>query len=653
MKYRAEIDGLRAVAVLPVILFHAGFSLFAGGYVGVDIFFVISGYLITTILVDDIEKQRFSIVGFYERRARRILPALTAIALVTTFASFFILYPADFLDLSKSLVSVATFVSNIFFWKTSDYFATASELVPLLHTWSLSVEEQYYLLFPPFLFFAWRYGKERVFWLIAGIALFSLLLSEWAWRVRPEANFYLTPTRAWELLAGSLAAFIVQKRGVRKNNLLSLAGLGAILFSIFVYDTNTPFPSIYTLVPVAGVVLLVLYADRDTVAARLLGARWLVGIGLVSYSAYLWHQPLLALSRRVFGLTLGVEVVLALIVVTFVLSYLTWRWVEQPFRDRKKVSVRAVWMTSLCSLVLLVSLGVGGWLTSGAAWRFELPDPPHPWTDVVCHGAARIKAYPDPLASCLGESGNDQGGDIYLLGDSHAAQLTFPLAALASETGKQFYFINTEDRKDFPYSFWAKRIDHDRILDHVIANADPGDFVLVAFHRGRLNEKRDVHLSPRMDIEENEKTLRFAENMIGYMPRLATAGLNVVLVMDGPLLSDQYTSLEACLDKFNKGVVRPCAISYQQDDHTRTRQRLAYNRIQQAFPEEVSIVDPLPALYQGEAFFSPVDGQGNYRMFDRHHLTERASLQLVDFFRGVLRRSGTDGLPQTPYSARQ
>ena len=297
MKYRSEIDGLRALAVVPVILFHAGFELFNGGFVGVDVFFVISGYLITTILIEDIEKNRFSIINFYERRARRILPALFFVMLVTIPLAWMWMSPSQMKDFSQSLIAVSLFLSNIHFWRESGYFAAATEEKPLQHTWSLAVEEQYYVLFPIFLFLVWRFGKNRVFWMIVVFAAMSLALSEWGWRNASYANFYLAPTRAWELFAGSIAAFIVQNRGVKANNALSLLGLATIIFAIFEYDKNTPFPSIFGLVPVIGVVLLVLYADKETFVGRLLSIKLFVGIVLISYSAYLWNQPLFAFAR--------------------------------------------------------------------------------------------------------------------------------------------------------------------------------------------------------------------------------------------------------------------------------------------------------------------------------------------------------------------
>lgn len=368
MKYRPEIDGLRAVAVVPVILFHAGFESFSGGFVGVDIFFVISGYLITSILIEAIENRTFSFLMFYERRARRILPALFFVMLCSIPFAWMWMLPYQLMDFAQSLIAVSLFASNILFWKESGYFDLAAEEKPMLHTWSLAVEEQYYVLFPVFLFLAWRFGKNRVFWMIVALAAISLVLSEWGWRNTPSANFYLAPTRAWELFAGSITAFIVQKRGVQKNELLSLIGLAAIIFSVLAYDESTPFPSVYALVPVVGVVLLVLFADRETLSARLLSTRTFVGVGLISYSAYLWHQPLFAFARirSVQEPSLFLMVFLSLL--SLILAGLSWKYIEQPFRAGGATILKArssVFAASILGFVVFASMGLMGHVNAG------------------------------------------------------------------------------------------------------------------------------------------------------------------------------------------------------------------------------------------------------------------------------------------------
>jgi peptidoglycan/LPS O-acetylase OafA/YrhL len=206
MRYRADIDGLRAVAVVPVVLFHAGSSIFRGGYIGVDVFFVISGYLITSVIKTEINSKTFSIAAFYQRRIRRIFPALVVVILFCLVAGFVLLTPADYLSLGKSAIATAFFVSNIFFWQQSNYFDTPATEKPLLHTWSLSIEEQFYLFYPWFIIFCSRFSQQFRNLTILIVCLLSFAASAMLVYVKPSATFYLGPTRAWELLFGGLIA---------------------------------------------------------------------------------------------------------------------------------------------------------------------------------------------------------------------------------------------------------------------------------------------------------------------------------------------------------------------------------------------------------------------------------------------------------------
>ena len=421
MKYRAEIDGLRALAVVPVILFHAGFELFSGGFIGVDVFFVISGYLITTILIEDIENKRFSIVYFYERRARRILPALFFVMLVCVPFAWLWMLPNQMKDFSQSLVAVSLFASNLLIWRESGYFAAAADQKPLLHTWSLAVEEQYYVLFPIFLILTWRFGKNRVFWMIVVMAATSLLLSEWGWRNKAKANFYLAPTRAWELFAGSIAAFVVQKQGVQKNNFFATLGLAAIIFSIFFYDETTPFPSIYALVPVLGAVLLVLNADKSTFAAKLLSTKGFVGVGLISYSAYLWHQPLFAFARIRSLEHPSIAIMLALGLTSIILAYFSWRYIEKPFRNKNLLNRFQILMPLSLLLVCFVIFGLGGHFekitVKDHALRYLIQTSESiPVNETECDlNIAELNEF------CRAIGNPEASSTLLILGDSHAA----------------------------------------------------------------------------------------------------------------------------------------------------------------------------------------------------------------------------------------
>ena len=361
MIYRAEIDGLRGLAVVPVILFHAGFELFSGGFVGVDVFFVISGYLITTMLIEDIENKRFSFVNFYERRARRLLPALFFVLIVCLPFVWTWMLPSQMKDFSESIFSVSVFLSNLYFMSQISYFAPSAELNPLLHTWSLSVEEQFYLFFPLLLLLLLKPSRRFALFGIFLLAIFSFIFSELAWRENQERNFFFSLSRFWEIFAGSIAAFVVQKHGIQKNNFIAMLGLAAIVFSIFIYDKQTPFPSFYALVPVLGAVLFIIYAESETLAARIMSAEPFIGIGLISYSAYLWHQPLFAFTRIKLLEQPSSALMVVLSLTSLVLAYLSWQFVEKPFRNRKFLSGKIIFTYSSIGLCFFMALGILGY----------------------------------------------------------------------------------------------------------------------------------------------------------------------------------------------------------------------------------------------------------------------------------------------------
>ena len=365
MKYRAEIDGLRALAVIPVILFHAGFELFSGGFIGVDVFFVISGYLITSILIEELEGNEFSLISFYERRARRLLPALFLVMFCCIPFAWMFLYPWQMVDFSQSLIAVSLFVSNFLFWNESGYFESATEEKPLLHTWSLAVEEQYYLIFPLFLFLIWRLDKKRIVCIIVFIGFCSLLLSEYGWRRSAEANFYFLLTRFWEILAGAITAFIVHKQGIRENNVVSYIGLFAIFFAIFAYDEYTPTPSIYTLIPVIGVVLLIIFAGQKTTVAKILSIKMIVGVGLISYSAYLWHQPIFAFARAISKEQPNYFLLTVFTLLSFGFAWFTWRYIETPFRNKNKISKNTIFSLSIIGMIFFSTVGLIGVKSNG------------------------------------------------------------------------------------------------------------------------------------------------------------------------------------------------------------------------------------------------------------------------------------------------
>jgi peptidoglycan/LPS O-acetylase OafA/YrhL len=365
--YRPDIDGLRAIAVLAVVLFHAQVPFLSGGFVGVDVFFVISGYLITAILLRDT-----SIVRFYQRRARRILPALYALIVLVLLAGLAILLPHDLTALGKSAAATLVFGSNVWFWRQAGYFAIETELWPLLHTWSLGVEEQFYIAFPVVVRLAHRLPRRWLAALFTALAVVSLASAVILMgHLKPVMAFYLAPMRAWELLVGSiLATGVVPRPATRAGRTLAAAaGLVAVLGAIVLYSPATPFPGWSALLPVLGTAL-VIWAGMDARhgLTPLLGSAPMRGIGLISYSLYLWHWPVLAFARYVSVDPLSSWDIAAAVALAFGLAVLSWRFVERPFRAG--LSDRAIWWLSGGGLALLIGASLALVASRGLPERF-------------------------------------------------------------------------------------------------------------------------------------------------------------------------------------------------------------------------------------------------------------------------------------------
>jgi peptidoglycan/LPS O-acetylase OafA/YrhL len=457
MNYRREIDGLRALAVLSVILFHAGVGIIPGGYVGVDVFFVISGYLITSIIVSEKACGTFSLLSFYERRVRRILPSLYVVIAMCIPVAWVYMQPNDMKDFCLSLIAVSTFSSNILFWRDQlGYSPDAAQLKPLLHTWSLAVEEQYYVFFPIFLLITWRVGKTRLVGVLFAVAFISLALAQWGAYNKPVATYLLLPTRAWELVIGSLLAFYLKEQQQEATPLpvreaLSGGGMLLILYSVFTFSKSTPFPSLYALVPTMGAALLIMYATPRTFVGSLLSSRALVGIGLVSYSAYLWHQPLFAFARHIkFDSEPSLNVMLLLSVLSVVLAYLSWRFVELPARNVNVIGRRALFQSASAVAAVFIAFGVAGYLSNGFIYRYT-PEEQELLASIdndnvnkimIEQGLSKCYLFNTQLSDLFDNTCLDPDTEkprVVIFGDSHAAHLS---------SGVRYYFGNGGYRVD-------------------------------------------------------------------------------------------------------------------------------------------------------------------------------------------------------------
>jgi len=450
LNYRRDIDGLRAIAVLLVVLNHAGFAAFGGGYIGVDVFFVISGYLITRKTAPDIAQGRFSFADFYLRRVRRLLPAFIAMALVTSVAAAFILLPRDLAMYSKSLMAALLSVANVFFWRASNgYFSPTADELPLLHTWSLAVEEQYYLFWPVLLLLGYRWLGVRRFGQVAILlALAGLALSEWAARAQPNAAYYLLHARAFELLLGSLLALYwdrLPRLSAGQASTLGLLALALILVPAFTLGHHSLFPGLNALWPCLGAALLIWTGESGRGPARwLLAQRPLVFIGLISYSLYLWHWPLMAFANYM-ELPKDLALRLGLVAASLLLGTLSWRFVEQPFRGRLRWTPRVTFAALYAAPLLVGALAVGLTLKfQGFPQRYDGPTAAMVQaldsSFVTARGGCFIEEFGDvatqwtPERCRLGATERPRP-DVLVVGDSHAAASTGMLDVLLKDAG--------------------------------------------------------------------------------------------------------------------------------------------------------------------------------------------------------------------------
>jgi peptidoglycan/LPS O-acetylase OafA/YrhL len=433
IKYRPEIDGLRAIAVVAVILYHAqitilGHQPFKGGFIGVDIFFVISGYLITSLILKELSTTgTFSFKHFYERRVRRILPALLFVMLVSLPFAWVYLLPSSFIDFSKSILYSLGFSSNSYFHYSGQIYGAESGLLkPFLHTWSLSVEEQYYILFPIVLLITFKYFRKYVIHILILGFVISLGLADWGSKNHPSFNFYVLPTRVWELLAGSILAYFEIIKGHRSKNklfnlILPTIGLLLIGHSILFFNDKMFHPSFYTLSPIIGVCLIIWFSYKDELITKILSTKLFVGIGLISYSLYLWHYPIFAFARitdftqgsSLNKLLLGINIV--------ILSIITYYFVERPARNKNN-KLKVILSLNIFFIILLIIINLNILFNQGYKSRI----------DINIQEGVTYNYLTQDRKNCFGnieicKFNKDKEKKIFLIGDSHFGSISYDL----------------------------------------------------------------------------------------------------------------------------------------------------------------------------------------------------------------------------------
>jgi len=574
LAYRPDIDGLRAIAVVSVMAFHLGVLRCSGGFVGVDVFFVISGYLISSIIFNEIAESRFSVARFYERRIRRIFPALFAMLICFSIVATMSFLPWDLIAFGKSMLSASLSVSNFYFWSLSGYFDQRNQNA-LLHTWSLAVEEQFYIFFPLFLIAVRHMFPRGLRQSVAFLFVVSFGLSAWTAVHSPNDAFYLPYSRAWELLLGTMLALGMFPRPARalSRNLVAFAGLAMVAYAVFVFTSATPFPGFAALVPCVGSAMIVVAGERgSSLVANMLSWRPVVFTGLISYSLYLWHWPVIILTRMGFTCHFSPETQqhflgqlrpdrmdhLIGFVVPFVLATISWRYIERPFRKgRLRMSGKPLFLAAAGTIALCVAYATTIVAGDGLKGRFS-PD------------ALAIASYMDASAVQAREKSMRIG--VCFIDEGKRIEDFDRGSCLKEEVGKKNYLLLGDSHAAMVWSAMNETLANTNVMQATVSSCKPfvdqkGNSVCAQLMNSIFNAYLPTHhvdevlLEARWDLgsaEGLESTLRWAKTngipvvVLGSVPEYdgAMARLLAYSVMrhDPDMVRDHEVPTSAAID---------------------------------------------------------------------------------------------------------
>jgi peptidoglycan/LPS O-acetylase OafA/YrhL len=628
--YRPDIDGLRAIAVLAVVGFHAFPRLDPGGFVGVDIFFVISGFLISTIILAKLASHSFSFQDFYARRARRIFPALLAVLAACLVAGWVLLLPFEYKELGKQIVGAAGFASNFLLWHEAGYFDASGEAKPLLHLWSLGVEEQFYLLWPLLLFFS----RGRRGLMLAGTAL--LALASFAYSLHathhaPGAAFFSPASRWWELMAGGLLAQLVAHRGVLGGaigNVASLTGLALIAATLLLLDQTQAFPGWWALAPVLGTFLVLFAGPTAWLNRVVLSNRALVGCGLISYPLYLWHWPLISFAWIYRSAPPTVAMRIGAVALAFVLSWATYMFIERPIRFGGRGR-----RTALALLALLAVTGaVGGAVYAGNGLGFRpvlgqvrpafVPERP----EAPRKPCADLASLPAPLAaSCYSHVNPGMGRKVVVWGDSQARVWTADFEKLARRDGFELFVFLLDGcppldgvrRSDIQDSLAAcGTLETTHALFEAIVGLHPDIVTLVArwslyshgwIRNGELLKANGFLMTqPGGTATRDSSQAALAASIPATVARLQDRKISVMVVKNPPVLNWEVTNLRKSVADLQVSAAEHREFSRFTDE--------IFGRLQ-----NIELFDPAPALGRTDCR-AEIDGR--YLYVDDNHLSD-------------------------------
>lgn len=648
-RYRPDIDGLRAIAVLSVVLYHAGIPGFSGGFVGVDVFFVISGYLMASLIIGEIDTGGLDLLRFYQRRALRIFPALFVMIAVSSIVAWLVLMPAEFAYFANSARGAALFLSNIEFEQESGYFDMAAQLKPLLHTWSLAVEEQFYIVFPVLMMLLAKIGHRHIPWVLLLLFVSSFVASAFYVQSAQSKVFYLSHFRAWELLLGALMALNLVTPPVRAwvKNVLSTLGLGMIVYAVSFYGEDTIFPGPAALLPCVGTALIVHSAARKTP----LKAPPLVFVGLISYSLYLWHWPLMVFIRYFLGHALTTRQGLLMVGLSLAMAVVSWRFIEQPFRNpSKRFEGRTVYIGAAVVIVLTASFGTyvvdqkglpdrlsaEARLAYSATYDVSRFASPKCFTDTDENGPSAA----DVRAGSLCQLGAGSGPISFILwGDSHAGSMAPAIDKAAADAGVRGLMAGHGACPPLPNVVLASHSavessacrNYNIAVRELIATQAIPLVLMAAYwpkyvHASEL-PNQGLYFDPSVppSLIDHSAPIKLALDQI--LADLENQAAQVVLIMDVPEMGRLMP--EALARAVMRGTTTDLAPSWR---YTLARQALSRSMLSAAADRwGATLIDPMPAFCRDGLCLSHRDGVSLYK--DADHITNTTALSLAYLYR--------------------
>lgn len=654
LKYRPEIDGLRAVAILPVMLYHLGLG-FPGGFVGVDVFFVISGFLISGIIINQIDKGTFSIWNFWERRIRRIFPPLILVVVTTLIAGYFLHNPIEYEDLAYSTLAQSFFSANIYYLFSSGYFDTSAETKPLLHLWSLAVEEQFYFILPFLLMYYWRKNKSFCRWMIVFLFFLSFILSCIFVEIEQGAAFYLLPNRAWELLIGVIIWFLPNRLLVEGKlaEILSFIGFSMIIIASVILSNDTKFPGIPALLPCLGAAFIIIAnIKRITLIGKFLSLKPIVFIGLISYSLYLWHWPLIVFAKLINQGALSFSTSLYILFISLFLSIVNWALLESPFRTKLLFPKSYQLFTAAgISIVLLVSYSIFVIKTNGYPKRLsqnilELIDLKNERISIKNKTINQVQN--DDLNRLGNWNSPDSKNTFLIWGDSHAGNLWMVADEVAQEMNVNGFIIfkggyppllnvwtELNRGNELKLSQEVMNVIQRHKVKNVIIVCRWNAYLGIKFPNLLINDNTKVP-----SIEDSRTVLNDSLNStVNYLEQ---QGVNVWLVKSFPTQKvnvPQWISINYRLGIDPSKATESVAIN--RATHYRNQQYVeqAFSKIDS---ETVHFLDPAPYLFDPKGY-SFLIYQGKTVYVDDNHLSISGSQlikpMMIDFFEQIKKQS--------------